>query len=96
MHICSASLCMSTDVFSIIFGNGIRSGCLNHYGKVDNACAVVHRVFFVGIIYILQLQCVLFQQFFKYFELVLNVQTVIASGITLFHCKIAESTSETD
>ena len=33
---------------------------------------------------------------FEYFELVLNVQIVIASGITLFHCKIAESTSETD
>ena len=64
VHIFSASLYMSTDVFSIIFGNGIRSGCLNHYGKVDNACAVVHRLcFFVGIIYILQLQCVLFQPF---------------------------------
>ena len=65
MHIFSASLCMSTDVFAIIFGNGIRSGCLNHYGKVDNACAVVHRVLFVGIIYILQLQCVLFRPFFS-------------------------------
>ena len=49
MHICSASLCMSTDVFSIIFG--IRSGCLNHYGKVDNACAVVHRVFLFSVLF---------------------------------------------
>ena len=51
VHIFSASLCMSTDVFSIIFGNGIRSGCLNHYGKVDNACAVVHRVFLFSVLF---------------------------------------------
>ena len=96
MHICSASLCMSTDVLSIIFGNGIRSGCLNHYGKVDNACAVVHRVFFCRYYLNFAVAMCVIPAVFEYFELVLNVQIVIASGITLFHFKIAESTSETD